>query len=59
MPHEVLESRERDAGAHHVRSESMAEAMRVGRGNLAAYTMMAEQRAKASGRDRLATPLAF
>ena len=42
MPHKVLERWEGDARPHHIRSEGVAEPVWVGRGDLAAQSMMAE-----------------
>lgn len=49
MTHEMLESGQGDAGAHHIRSEGMPKPMGIGLGNLATGAMMAEQGAE-SGR---------
>ena len=49
MSHQVHQSGQGDAGAHHITSKGVAEAMRVGMGNPCADAMVAKQRAKAGG----------
>jgi hypothetical protein len=43
MPHEVLQSRQGDAGPDHVRSERVAEPMGIGGRDFAAQSMVSEQ----------------
>jgi hypothetical protein len=49
MSHELLESGQGDARAHHVRAEGVPEAMRIGLRDPAAGAMVTEQRAESGG----------
>jgi hypothetical protein len=56
VTHEVLQGGQGDATAHHVCSKCVSKPVRIGKGDLAAQAMMAEQRAQSSLSQWLATP---
>jgi hypothetical protein len=59
MSHEMLESGQRDAGAHHIGSEGVPKPMRVGLADLATGAMMAEQRTESGRGHGLSAMAAF
>ena len=52
VSHQVLKGGQRDAGANHIRPESVSKTVRIGTANLTAAAVMAEQRAESGDSHR-------